>query len=181
MNSVFYARGFAFGILSFDWRDGEAVTQGSAKPRCAGSIPARASLHPARRGLGQALFMIRPEIEHEKFESEDETGFAEKQLDIDAEIDAGEWQRLRKYRTYQRRSRQWKIIATHKAISNRLAQLTVVYYKLVSMNPKQGEKMLKDLRHLRKLQEILLQCMVWEPKGELEEDMVPQEVWKLIE
>jgi hypothetical protein len=112
--------------------------------------------------------------------SEDEAGYSEKQLDIDAEIQAGEWQNLKKYRTYQRRSRQWKIIATYKAISNRLNQLVNLYYKLVGGNPKQGEKMLKELRKLRLMQEILLQCMVWEPKGQLDKDMVPKEVWDLI-
>jgi hypothetical protein len=110
----------------------------------------------------------------------DETGYSERQLDIDAEIQAGEWQNLKKYRTYQRRSRQWKIIATYKAISNRLNQLVSMYYQLVGPNPKQGEKMLKELRKLRLMQEILLQCMIWEPKGQLEKNMVSKEVWELI-
>lgn len=118
----------------------------------------------------------------EKVKNEnDEVGYSEKQLDVDAEIQAGEWQSLRKFRTYQQRSRQWKIIATYKAISNRLNQLVSIYYKLVGSNPAQGAKMLKDLRQLRQMQEILLQCMVWEPKGQLEKDMVPEEVWDLIE
>lgn len=130
--------------------------------------------------------------EHDRKEqrSEDETGYSEKQLDIDAEIQAGEWQNLKKYRTYQRRSRQWKIIATYRAISNRLNQLVNMYYKLVGGNPKQGEKMLKELRKLRLMQEILLQRMVWsrearsgsarEPNDNVLKDMVPKEVWDLI-
>src|SRR3989344_9322415 len=112
------------------------------------------------------------EYDRKEQRAEDETGYSERQLDIDAESQAGEWQNLKKYRTYQRRSRQWKIIATYKAISNRLNQLVGVYYKLVSSNPRQGEKMLRELRHLRRLQEILLQCMAWEPKGQLQKDMV---------
>ena len=120
------------------------------------------------------------EYDRKEQRAEDETGYSERQLDIDAEIQAGEWQNLTKYRTYQRRSRQWKIIATYKAISNRLNQLVNLYYKLVGGNPKQGEKMLKELRKLRLMQEILLQCMVWEPKGQLDKDMVPKEVWDLI-
>jgi len=126
--------------------------------------------------------MKNPEYEASgsEYMSEDETGYSEEQLDIDAEIQAGEWHSLRKSKTYQRRSRQWKIIATYKAISNRLNQLVSIYYKLVGANPKQGEKMLKELRHLRTLQEILLQCMVWEPKGDLRKEMVPEELWDLI-
>ena len=123
-----------------------------------------------------------PEYEFEPNEaiSEDETGFSEQELDLDIEIRAGEWQNLRKFNTYQQRSRQGKIIATYKAISNRLNQLVGMYYQLVGKNPRQGEKMLTELRHLRMLQEILLQCMVWEPKGQLEKDMVPEEVWDMI-
>ena len=123
---------------------------------------------------------MNTEYAHNEQKSEDDTGYSEKQLDIDAEIQAGEWQNLKRYRAYQRRSRQWKIIATYKAISNRLNQLVSMYYKLVGTNPKQGEKMLKELRRLRTLQEILLQCMIWEPKGELEKSMVPSDVWELI-
>ncbi|HSX40041.1 MAG TPA: hypothetical protein VLF68_00310 [Candidatus Saccharimonadales bacterium] len=121
-------------------------------------------------------------MEHEKEKSYQETddGYSEKQLDIDVEIKAGEWQSLKKYKTYQRRSRQWKIIATYQAISNRLNQLVNLYYKLVGQNPKQGEKMLSELRRLRLMQEILLQCMVWEKKDVLTRDMVPPDVWEMI-
>ena len=120
------------------------------------------------------------EYDRDEKEGRDESGYSEKQLDIDGEIQAGEWQNLRRFRAYQQRSRQYKIIATYKAISNRLNQLVSLYYKLVGTNPKQGAKMLKELKKLRLMQEILLQCMVWEPKGELEKSMVPGEVWELI-
>lgn len=116
---------------------------------------------------------------HEGRETNDEE-YSEKQLDIDAEIQAGEWQNLKRYRTYQRRSRQWKIIATHKAVSNRLKQLEILYYKLVGEAPQKGEKLLKELKNLRMLQKILLQCIAWEEKGDLEEGMVPKEVWDII-
>ncbi len=125
--------------------------------------------------------MSNPEYEKSETVSEDEAGFSEVELDIDIEIRAGEWQNLKKFHAYKRRSRQWKIIATYQSISNRLNQLVNLYYKLVSKNPKQGAKMLSELRKLRLLQEILLQCMIWEPKGELKKDMVPKEVWELIE
>ena len=121
-------------------------------------------------------------VEYEKTEkrSKEETGFSEKEMDLDIEIRAGEWQSLRRFKTYQQRSRQGKIIATYQAVSNRLNQLVGMYYKLMANNPQKGEKMLRELKKLRMIQEILLQCMVWEPKGELEKDKVPQEVWDLI-
>jgi hypothetical protein len=117
---------------------------------------------------------------HVKAEA-DESGYSEKQTDLDIEIRAGEWQTLSRFKSYQRRSRQGKIIAIYQAVSNRLNQLVSMYYSFVSKNPKEAEKMLTELRKLRLLQEILLNCMVWEPKGQLEKDMIPAELWDLIE
>ena len=59
--------------------------------------------------------------------------------------------------------------------------MVALYYKFVSTNPKQATKMLMELRKLRYMQEVLLNCLVWEPKGSLEKDMVPKEIWELIE
>jgi len=120
------------------------------------------------------------EFWEEQREDADESGFSEKQMDLDMEVQAGEWQNLKRFKTYRNRSRQGKIIATYQAVSNRLNQMVAIYYRLVGKNPKQGEKMLQELRNLRLIQEILLNCMVWEPKGQLEKDMVPSEVWNLI-
>ena len=122
-------------------------------------------------------------MEYEKGErhyKETDTGFSEKEMDLDIEVRAGEWQNLKRFKTYQRRSRQGKIIATYQAVSNRLNQLVGMYYKFVGVNPREGEKMLKELRKLRLIQEILLNCLVWEPKGKLKKEMVPQEIWDII-
>ena len=51
------------------------------------------------------------------------------------EIQAGEWQRLKESKTYRKRTRQGKIIATHQALSNRLKQLETLFYQLVSNHP----------------------------------------------
>ncbi|MBI4079277.1 MAG: hypothetical protein HY429_03210 [Candidatus Levybacteria bacterium] len=114
----------------------------------------------------------------------DESGFSEKEMDLDVEIRAGEWQNLRRFRSYQRRSRQWKIIATYQAISNRLRQLEQLFYELVRNHPTKSEKLLWEIKKLRLIQEILLQCLVWyqskRDQQQLEKDMVPQEVWDLI-
>jgi predicted RNA-binding protein len=117
----------------------------------------------------------------EQEESEtDYTGYSEKQTDLDVEMKAGEWQNLSRFKTYRQRSRQGKIIATHQAVSNRLNQLEKLYYKLVRDNPAKGEKLLAEIKKLRLTQDILLQCIAWEPKGELTKDRVPQDVWDLI-
>ena len=110
----------------------------------------------------------------------DETGYSEKQTDLNMEIQAGEWQRLSKFKAYQKRSRQGKILAMYQAVSNRLNQLVGVYYKLVGANPTKGAKLLEELKKLRLIQEILLNCLIWEPKGELSKDMVPEQLWELI-
>ncbi len=121
------------------------------------------------------------EYEKESSREKGNGGFSEKELDLDIEIRAGEWQNLKKFKTYQKRSRQGKIIATYQAVSNRLNQLVALYYKFVGINPEKGAKLLRELRKLRLIQEILLNCLVWEPKGELKKNMVPKEVWDLIE
>lgn len=123
--------------------------------------------------------MNNPEADKFHKEKGDE-GFSEKELDLDIEIRAGEWQNLKKFKTYQKRSRQGKIIATYQAVSNRLNQLVGMYYKFVGSNPRQAKKMLDELKKLRLIQEILMNCLVWEPQGQLEKNMVPQEVWELI-
>lgn len=110
----------------------------------------------------------------------DESGYSEKQSALDAEIQAGEWQGLSKFKTFRQRSRQGKIIATYQAVSNRLNQLVGMYYAFVNKNPQEATKMLDELRRLRLMQEILLNCMVWEPAGQLEKDMIPADVWDLI-
>jgi hypothetical protein len=118
----------------------------------------------------------------EKKENEvDEKTSNEKQTDLDAEIQAGEWQALRRFKSYRQRSRQGKILATYQAVSNRLRQLELMYYRLVRDHPKKGEKLLWEIKQLRLVQDVLLQCLVWEPSGQLEEDMVPGELWELID
>ena len=120
------------------------------------------------------------EDEEKEREYRDASGFSEAESDLDLEIRVGEWQNLKKFKTYQRRSRQGKIIATYQAVSNRLNQLVALYYKFVSNNPQKASMMLEELRRLRLIQEILLNCLVWEPQGKLEKYMVPTEVWDLI-
>ena len=113
-------------------------------------------------------------------EGKGDDGYAEQDLDLDIEVKAGEWQNLKRFNTYKKRSRQGKIIATHKAVSNRLRQLEKLFYELARNNPRKSEKMLLELKKLRLIQEILLQCLVWTREDSLEKDMVPQEVWDLI-
>lgn len=125
--------------------------------------------------------MLNPEYDHGENVTEDETGFSEKEIALDIEIRAGEWKSLRKFNTYQKRSRQGKIIATYQAVSNRLNQLVGMYYKFVAGNPKEGAKMLQELRNLRLIQEILLNCLIWEPEGKLQKNMIPKDVWEMIE
>lgn len=121
---------------------------------------------------------IQEEVEQSEGADQD---VGDEQTDLDAEIRAGEWQNLRRFKVYKQRSRQGKILATYQAVSNRLRQLEQMYYKLVRDHPKKGERLLWEIKQLRLVQDILLQCLVWEPAGQLEEDMIPAELWSLIE
>lgn len=120
----------------------------------------------------------------------DFTGYSEKQTDLDIELKAGEWKNLSRLKTYRQRSRQGKIIATHQAVSNRLNQLEQLFYKLARNNPQKSAKMLSEIKKLRLIQDILLQCIAWSGDGRSDSEIdrslaahkedIPQEVWELI-
>jgi hypothetical protein len=95
---------------------------------------------------------------------------------LEEEIKAGEWKNLKNFETYRQRSRQGKIIATHKALSNRIKQLEMLFYQLVKDNPKKATKLLLEIKRLRFLQEFLLNALVWEEQGELENHDFPGEL-----
>lgn len=120
----------------------------------------------------------------------DYSGYSEKQTDLDIEMKAGEWQNLSRFKTYRQRSRQGKIIATHQAVSNRLNQLEQLFYKLARNNPQKSTAMLDEIKKLRLIQDILLQCIAWASESksdaavdrslEAHREKIPQEVWDLI-
>lgn len=107
-----------------------------------------------------------------KFSEESETP----ESSLDEEIKAGEWQRLKDFPKYQRRSRQGKIIATYQAISNRLNQLVALYYELCRNHPEKAVRLLKEIKRLRFLQNFLLECIIWEERVEFEEKEIPLEL-----
>lgn len=121
----------------------------------------------------------------------DYSGYSEKQTDLDIEMKAGEWQNLSRFKTYRQRSRQGKIIATHQTVSNRLNQLEQLFYKLARNNPQKSIAMLSEIKKLRLIQDILLQCIAWSSEAgsdaavdrrlESHREKIPQEVWDLIE
>ncbi|HVZ67570.1 MAG TPA: hypothetical protein VG917_04920 [Patescibacteria group bacterium] len=100
--------------------------------------------------------------------------------ELEDEIKAGEWQRLREFKVYRKRSRQGKIIATHQALSNRIAQLERLFYQLVANQPQKAGKLLKEIKKLRALKEYLLQCLIWNEQGELDDHPMPEELEPLI-
>lgn len=96
--------------------------------------------------------------------------------DLQHEIDAGEWMRLKEFSVYRKRSRQGKIIATLQALTNRIVQLEKLFYQLVSTQPQSSTKLLKEIKRLRTLKEYLLQCLIWEEQGNFDEESVPYEL-----
>ncbi len=100
--------------------------------------------------------------------------------DLEREIKAGEWKRLREFATYRKRSRQGKIIATHKALSNRLKELETLFYQLVRDHPEKTTKLLTEIKRLKFLQEYLLQALIWEEQGQLEDHDTPGELEDLF-
>lgn len=97
---------------------------------------------------------------------------------LEREIAAGEWQRLKTFITYQKRTRQGKILATYQAISNRLSQLSTVFMHLVRDNPQGAQKLLEEIKKLRRTQDFLSECLIWEKKGE--EIDLPEEITDIL-
>lgn len=98
---------------------------------------------------------------------------------LEREIAAGEWKRLKEFTSYRKRTRQGKILAMYQAISNRLAQLSMVFMQLVRNNPQGAQKLLEQIKKLRRMQDFLSECLIWEKKGE--EILLPEELSEAIE
>lgn len=126
--------------------------------------------------------MSKREFEEETIEGEFEEEYKEKnpRSALEDAILAGEWEMLTKNETYKRRTRAGKIIAMHQAISNRIKQLEKLFYPLVRDHPEKAEKLLAEIKKLRMLQQFLLQAYVWEEKGTLTDDDIPEELENLI-
>ncbi len=123
---------------------------------------------------------VEEEPIYEASKAKQESSFSEAELDLQMEMQAGEWEKLKGNKRFQLRSRQGKIIAMYQTVSNRLNQLVGLYYKLVNADPHGAVTMLEELRKLRSMQEYLLQCLIWEPEGNLTKDMVPSDIWDMI-
>ncbi|HRN96814.1 MAG TPA: hypothetical protein PLD54_05200 [Candidatus Levybacteria bacterium] len=112
----------------------------------------------------------------DKEKTSHEKGDTRSESDLQHEIDAGEWMRLREFSVYRRRSRQGKIIATLQALTNRIIQLEKLFYQLVSTQPQKSTKLLAEIKRLRVLKEYLLQCLIWEEQGDFDDSSVPYEL-----
>lgn len=145
------------------------VTQGSAKPPFAGSNPARAS-HVLRDCLG----MEYDRVDYQTKEYDE--GYSEKQSALDTEIQAGGWKNLKQFSTFTAYNRSQRIFLVYQALSNNLC--TIIASVITPEQDQEG--ILTELKELRMTQDIVLNCLLWEQKGQLEKNMVPKEVWDLI-
>lgn len=121
---------------------------------------------------GKSDYIVPNEIEYDE-------GYSEKQAALDNEIQAGGWKNLGSFVAYKTSSRQKKIFLTYQAVSSNLYHVISLY--LISVRDGAvPEDLLTELKKLRMIQDILLNCLLWEPEGELDKNMIPQEVWDLI-
>jgi hypothetical protein len=118
-------------------------------------------------------------IEQDRAE-EGETSPEESNSNLEKEIAAGEWMRLREFRTYRARTRQGRILAVYQALSNRLDQLVKVFYSLARENRSlaEAEKLLTEINCLKKVRETLLRCLTWEKRESPPE--LPEEVAEVV-
>ncbi len=150
------------------------VTHLSAEQAFVGSNPIRASYLSFDEFYLLNFLSMEEELKTEKEERRREN--AESVSRLEEEIKAGEWKNLKRFEAYRQRSRQGRIIATHKALSNRIKQLEYLFYQMVANNPKKSLKLLTEIKRLRFLLDYLLNALIWEERGEIEEHDVPEEL-----
>lgn len=157
------------------WRSGNAgVCKTSIRRFKSGT---RLKESKSQKSKGKSDF----DMEYDKIDYTDvtyESGYSEEQLALDTEIQSGGWRNLRKFRPYQDSSRQQKIFFIYQAVSSNLSQVIAMH---ITLEGDQREESLTELKKLRMIQDILLNCLLWEQEGELERGMIPEEVWELIE
>jgi hypothetical protein len=120
-----------------------------------------------------------PERSPETGSEEQEKHSPEAESNLEREIAAGEWQRLKNFETYRRRTRQGKILAMYQAVSNRLSQLTGIFAHLVADDPAGAQKLLVEIKQLRRMQDFLSQCLIWEKQGE--DIIIPDDLTGILE
>jgi len=116
-------------------------------------------------------------MEYDKIDNQPEydEGYSEKQSALDTEIQAGGWKNLKQHPVFQQYPRKHRIFLAYQALSNKLFSVIADH-----LQGEGSEKLLTELKKLRMIQDILLNCLLWEHAGQLEKDMVPEEVWKAI-
>ena len=121
-------------------------------------------------------------MEYDKADYPEETdnGYSDTQAALDIEIQSGGWKNLRKIKGFKSKSRQEKLFILYQAVCNNLYQLVGDYLRSLKGGVKE-EKLLTEIQKLSIIQDIVLNSMLWEQEGKLEKDMIPQEVWELIE
>lgn len=99
---------------------------------------------------------------------------------LEREIIAGEWMRLCRYKVYRMRSRQGRVLAVYRAISNRLDQLVKVFYELAKENKtlNSAKELMQEITYLRKVRDNLLQYITWNKNTVLSQ--IPEEVKTVI-
>ncbi|HSW89232.1 MAG TPA: hypothetical protein VLG12_08770 [Candidatus Saccharimonadales bacterium] len=120
-------------------------------------------------------------MEYDKSEyiPERDAGYSETQSALDKDIQDGAWKGLSNIAAYTAYSRQQRIFLAYQAVSNKLFHL-VSENLLSESDDHERETFLAELKDSRIIQDILLNCLLWDQKGQLEEYMVPKEVWNLI-
>lgn len=165
-------------------RVGEVVTQGSAKPPCAGPNPARAS----KAYMGNPEFeseiteagiteVKRRKIEKlEKKEEENESGYSEKEQALDIEMRTGDLYSLKKSKTYQSLSASKKTLIVYKTVSNKLGNLLEIYTNFSITDLHRAQKIMAEIAQLRILQSLLFNKLIGKTEEELDRSLLSQDL-----
>lgn len=117
------------------------------------------------------------EFDKQDFQPERDAGYSEKQSALDKDIQDGAWKGLSNLAAYTAYSRKQRIFLAYQAVTNKLFRLISEH---LLVKEESADSLLAELKESRMVQDILLNCLIWDQKGQLEEYMVPKEVWNLI-
>lgn len=119
------------------------------------------------------------EYDKNDFQPDTDAGYSEKQSALDKDIQDGSWKGLSKIPAFTAYTRRERIFLAYQAICNSMYRL-ISENLLVKSDKHTKRAFLEELKNARMIQDILLNCLLWDQKEQLEEYMVPKEVWNLV-
>lgn len=119
--------------------------------------------------------------EIEDSEDNDYIGYSEKQTDLDVELQAGKWHKVKLLHSgKQNKNVQFSrddILSVYHIVSERLNFLITLYCRSQDGDPQKAEQLINELQIFRSAHDAILNNLVWGQKDGFRKELLPKEVW----